>query len=113
MSALHLVLGSALGLWLFWGLYILVMGIYRAHLSRRLSRVGYVLGLPWILLGYLVDVLANLTVASIVFVELPREWLVTDRLQRHVIGSFGWRERLASWICNHLLDIFDPTGNHC
>lgn len=107
----------AVFLWLFWGLYVLVMGVYRAHLAKRLTRVGYVFGLPWVAVGYLVDVLGNVVLASILFLELPREWLVTDRLQRYValgpkaVGQ--WRYRIAIWLCETELDYLDPTGDHC
>lgn len=100
-------------LWVFWGMYVLVMGIYRAHLSRRLHGLTLVLSLPFVAIGYLMDVFANLTVANFVFLELPHEWLVTDRLQRHMHKSKGWRFWLAKYICDHLLDVFDPSGNHC
>ena len=102
-------------LWGFWCLYVLVMGVYRAHLSGRLSRAGYLLGLPWVAIGYLVDIFAQYTVASVFFLDWPRrgEYLVTDRLQRYVRIRHGWRYRKAKWICDHLLDIFDPSGDHC
>lgn len=98
----------------FWALYILVMGIYRAHLSGRLSKAGYVLGLPWVAFGYVVDILAQYTIATIYFMDLPRrnEHLVTDRLKRYS-KSNGWRKIKADWICTNLLDVFDPTGDHC
>ena len=76
-------------LWCFYGLYALVMGVYRAHLAKRLSRVSYLLAAPWVAIGYVVDVLTNITLASVIFVELPRELLVTTRLQRYVRGT-GW-----------------------
>ena len=114
MSAVYTALSVVLFLWAFWGLYVLVMGLYRAHLARRLNRFTTVLGLPFVIAGFSVDVLANITVASIVFVEWPREWLVTDRLQRHIrTPQSAWRTRLASIICDHLLDVFDPSGDHC
>lgn len=100
-------------LYAFWCAYVLVMGIYRAHLSRRLVGLNKVLALPVVGFGYLMDVFANLTIASLVFLEPPREWLVTDRLQRHMHKSKGWRFWLAKYICDHLLDVFDPSGNHC
>lgn len=104
----------AAALWVFWGLYVLVMGLYRAHLANRLTRVTTLLGLPFVLAGFTMDVLANLIVATAVFLELPREWLVTDRLQRHIRQPrSAWRTRLATWICDHLLDVFDPKGDHC
>jgi hypothetical protein len=106
--------GTIAFLWAFWGLYVLVMGLYRAHLDKRLSRAAYVLAAPFLAVGAAVDVLANLTIASLVFLEPPREWLVTSRLQRHNRDhESGWRGDLSEWICTHLLDVFDPTGNHC
>lgn len=100
-------------LWVFWALYVLVMGIYRAHLSGRMSRVMYALALPWVAVGFAVDVLANLLVATVFFAEAPREWLVTSRLQRHMRTRHGWRYRQARFVCDHLLDVFDPSGEHC
>lgn len=114
MAELTSILLWSIGfLWAFWGMYVLVMGIYRAHLNHRLKGLVLVLSLPFVTIGYLMDVFANLTIASLVFLELPREWLVTDRLQRHMTKSTGWRFWLAKYICDHLLDVFDPSGNHC
>ena len=100
-------------LWAFWAMYVLVMGIYRAHLAKRLTPVTLALSLPFVALGYVMDVLANVTIASVVFIETPREMLVTDRLKRHIEQDNGWRQSLASYICDNLLDVFDPSGNHC
>lgn len=99
--------------WILWALYVLVMGIYRAHLAKKLTPTLYLVALPWVALGLVADVLVNIFVASVVFLEPPWEWLVTDRLQRHLAASYGWRARLARWICTHLLDVFDPSGRHC
>ncbi len=99
--------------WALWALYVLVMGVYRAKLSGRLGPAATILAAPWVLLGFALDVLVNLTAASLLFAEPPREWKVTQRLQRHQLAGDGWRADLARWICDHLLDVFDPTGNHC
>lgn len=107
------VVAALLFLWAFWYCYILVMGLYRAHLAGRLNRFTYALALPALLVGYAMDVLANLTIASVVFLEPPREWLVTSRLQRYIAHGTGWRAAKARWICDNLLDVFDPSGNHC
>lgn len=112
MTALTLLLWSAVYLWAFWGLYVLVMGIYRAKLAGRLTSLHMVLGAPYVLIGYFVDVFANCTIAWIFFWERPRELLVTTRLKRYVEQT-GWRRKVAVWICDRLLDIYDPTGNHC
>lgn len=100
-------------LWFSWALYVLIMGIYRAHLDKRLNKVTILLSLPFIALGYILDVLANIFVASILFLELPKELYVTTRLQRYKKQNLGWRTQLSSWICINLLDVFDPTGSHC
>ena len=103
----------ALFLYIFWGLYVLVMGLYRAYLHKQLKGLNKLLAIPYILIGLLVDVVANIFVASVVFMELPKEWLVTTRLQRYMTHNRGYKKRLATYICDHLLDVFDPTGNHC
>ncbi len=109
-----LVLTLAVSPWVLWAMYVMVMGIYRAHLDKRLTTVTTILAAPWVAIGYLVDALVNLTFASILFWEPPWELLVTGRLKRHIAAiSGGWRHRLAMWICDRLLDPFDPTGNHC
>ncbi len=100
-------------LWLFWLAYVLVMGIYRAHLAQRLTPLTYTLALPIVVLGYLMDIAANLTLATLIFFEPPREWLVTSRLIRLNRGPDSWRRRLATAVCERLLDVFDPTGDHC
>ena len=89
------------------------MGVYRAHLARRLTPMTYTLAMPVVAIGYLMDVASNLTLASLFFLELPREWLVTSRLIRLSRGQDGWRRRLATSIFEHMLDVFDPTGDHC
>lgn len=99
--------------YLLWIFYLLVMGLYRAKLAGRLSRVTTVLGAPFLILGYLTDVLVNITIASVLMLEFPREALLTTRLTRHLKAGAGWRYRLAKSICEHLLDPFDPRGAHC
>jgi hypothetical protein len=99
-------------LWVFWGMYVLVMGLYRAYLDNRLSRAAKVLGFPYLAFGYVMDVSCNLTIATVVFLELPREGLVTQRLTR-LQRSSGWRQKVAFWVCTKLLDPFDPSGKHC
>lgn len=109
-----ILLYAALYLWAFWFVYILVMGLYRAQLQGRLKGVVFVLALPAVITGYLMDIVCNATIASVLFLDPPRQWMVTHRLQgymRHQPNQ--WRGRLATWVCHNLLDYFDPTGKHC
>lgn len=109
----YILLPVLVYLWCFWYLYVLVMGFYRAHLARKMTGITYLLALPALCVGYVVDALANIVFATIVFQEWPREMLVTSRLTRYINGESGWRRDLAQGICDALLDIFDPTGSHC
>lgn len=96
-------------LWLF---YLAVMNLKRAKDAGKLSRTAYVLGLPILFVGYLLDAAVNLIIFTVILFELPKELLVTARLSRLQHGT-GWRATLARWFCVNLLDQFDPTGCHC
>lgn len=107
------LLGMLWALWAFWALYVLMMGLYRALLAKRLGPVLIVLGGPLMVVAFALDFIAQVTVASLVFWQLPRHWLVTHRLRAYMAGPDGWRRRRAEWICTHMLDPIDPTGQHC
>lgn len=109
MIALYVVLQ----LWVFWALFVLVMGMYRAWLAKRLGRLAIALSLPWIVIGLALDFAANCSLAIVLFVDLPHELLVTRRLRRYILQGSGWRRDVAVWVCENLLDPFDPTGDHC
>lgn len=114
MTPALISLGAALlYLWAFWAIYVMVMGLYRAHLAGRLTGLNRWLAAPFVLLGLGIDALANASIAWLVFLDPPREWLVTTRLVRYKATDTGWRARLAGAICEGLLDVFDPTGDHC
>jgi len=95
-----------------WVLYLAVMNLQRARDAGTLGRAAYCLGLPLLYLGLLVDFLVNVLPVSVLFLELPREMLVTQRLTRHANDVDGWRKRLAIWFAYNLLDTFDPSGKH-
>lgn len=109
---------AVLYVYLCWLVYILVMGLYRAHLSGRLPKSSplYWAALPVVIVGYVMDALLQL-LATVPFLDAPRymqrEWLLTDRLQRYMAGHDHWRKRVADWICTHMLDPFDARGDHC
>ena len=105
----------ALYLYAFWVAYIAVMGAYRAHLSGRLVGVQRALAVPLVAIGFALDIIAQYTLATVLFADLParREHLVTDRLQRYMRSPETWRGRVAQYICDNLLDPFDPSGDHC
>ncbi len=116
MTAALIALGwVVLYLYGFWLLYVLIMGFYRAWLTKRLTRTATVLAFPALVVGWVTDWLANWTLASLLFwqwPQRPRE-LVTDRLTRYIATPSGWRTAPALWVCQTLLDYFDPSGRHC
>lgn len=115
-TAIYTAVLATLYLYGFWLVYILVMGLYRAYLDGRLKGLVFVLAMPPVAIGYLMDWLANFTFASLWFLQLPetKGELVTDRLSRYLNDSKpSWRKAHAQWICHTLLDAFDPSGDHC
>lgn len=101
---------SIYALWIF---YVAVMHLKRCRDNGTLSRPALYLGYPVLLVGYLLDVFVQIVPASILFLDLPREFTLTDRLRRYIAGPEGWRETVAVWMCAHLLNTFDPDGRHC
>lgn len=100
--------------WLYvtWLLYQAVMNLQRARDNGTLPKTAYYLGLPILYVGLLWDFIGNVTVVSVIFLELPKELLITSRLERHAFGPDGWRKNLARWFAANLLDPFDPRGSH-
>lgn len=96
----------------FYTLYLAIMSLYRGKRDDTLSWPAKLLGYPILAVGVLLDLLINITIFSVLFIELPRQLLVTSRLKSH-IKEDGWRGSLARFICKNLLSPFDPTGDHC
>ena len=94
-----------------WIFYLAVMNLKRAKDAGTLTLPAKVMGYPVLFVGLALDCLLNLTVCTFLFLELPREGLVTARLKRLAVGG-GWRASLAMWFAVHLLDTFDPSGRH-
>ena len=95
-------------LYALWLGYVLTMHIvYRWDDLPLASRI---LGAPAALLAYVLDVFLNWTLCTVLFLDLPRERTITERLHRYQQRP-GLRARVAAWVCGHLLNPFDPE--HC
>lgn len=94
-----------------WILYLAIMNLaeHRDKLHPVAKFHAYFVILP---VGYVVDALLNLLVCAI-FMRVPRDWLLTGTLKRTIAADDGWRCATAAWICEHLLNQFDPKGKHC
>jgi hypothetical protein len=102
------LVGGMYALWIF---YLAVMNLSRAKRTGLLSPTARTLGLPILIIGYVLDFLTNLTVMTLVLLELPRETTVTARLKRHHRESTGWRLKVVLWF-EPILDPYDPSGDH-
>lgn len=98
-------------LYLFFIMYVASMAMIRAHSERKLNGLLWVLCLPFVAISIVLDFINNVLVFSILFAELPREWLVTARLKRHAV-QHTLRGKIARYIGDLLLHPFDHTGNH-
>ena len=96
------------GLWVF---YLAVMNLKRVRDAGKLSPWALRFGYPVLLIGYVLDVLVNWFVVTLLLLEFPQETTVTARLKRHNKDSDGWRKAVVQFF-EPLLDPFDPDGNH-
>lgn len=88
------------------------MNLRGARNSGKLTKTALRISLPIAICGYSLDFFCNMIPFTIMFLEFPQEYLVTDRLSRHTHDADGWRKSLALWFGANLLDPFDPTGKH-
>lgn len=95
-----------------WTLYLAVMHLDTARRRGTLTTASKVVGYPILFIGLAFDVMFNAVWGSLLFLEPPREWLFTDRVSRWNDDE-KWRGAVARWICDELLDPFDPRGQHC
>ena len=102
---------SFLCLYFLWIFYLAVMTLKRARDAKLLTKTATAFGIPVLVVGLLLDFLANVFVMSLMLLELPRETTVTARLKRHNKESTGWRLAIVRWT-EPLLDPFDPSGDH-
>ena len=99
-------------LWLLALFYFAVMNIKRVRDKGELTKFMYVIGFPMLWFGLVLDFLANVLVFTLLFLELPRETLVTSRLKRHKHQSTGWRQDMALWWERHIDPFDDTPGGH-
>lgn len=104
------IISSVSFLWLF---YVFVMAMKRAKEAGELHPVALFCGAPFALVGIILDFLIHVTLGTVIFLDLPREWTLSSRLSRYwtPVGT-DWRCKWAGAIAAVLLDPFDPSGKH-
>ena len=112
-TALVILLGSFGSLFLLWLLWIVVSGLSRAQAEGRLSPHVIKVGTAVAYCALVWDVLCNVLICTWLFLDMPREATLSQRLRRLVLTT-GWRQRLALWFAVDLINPFsaDPSDPH-
>ena len=105
MIALYVLCGSFGSLFFFWLLWIVIMGLSRARDEGRLSPTMVRIGIATAYMGLAWDVLCNIFLCTFLFLELPHEATLSQRLRRLVMAT-GWRSKLALWVAVELVNPF-------
>lgn len=108
MLILAAILGGPVVIWVMvTGWFFAVTHAWR--LEREDVEFGPMVNVPLYIYGYvglIWDVLFNATWGTVIFRELPRELLFTDRVQRHIEGT--GRDQMTAWRWANRLNKLDP-----
>lgn len=100
----------ALYIYAFYLLFVVTMAAKAAW--PALTILPRILLAPVAIVAVLLDVVFNVFVATFIFMDMPQEYMFTQRLNRYKYGESDWRTTVAVWICKNLLDPFQ-SGGHC
>lgn len=104
--------GAVFTVWLLWVLYVFVMSLKRVREQGLLSNTALVCGSALAVPAVVIDVAVNITIRTVLFLDIPREWTLSSRLSRYWEGEPCWRRSISAWIATALLNPFDPSGKH-
>lgn len=103
---------SLLALWLLWVLFLATMNLAQSKAEGKLHGFALWAGYTVLAVGLLVDLVVQITVATVMWLEFPREWTVSGRVERLCREGHGYRLGLALWFRRTLLAPFDRSGGH-
>lgn len=92
----------------FVGLWAFIAVMHAKAIFANLTVFWKIVVAPLAVIGLVLDWLFfNWLLGSLMFLELPRELLLTSRVKRHYRTSDGWRRDLATW-WRRQLNLIDP-----
>lgn len=104
------VVGLGIASWLVLGGIFLAYPTVRRLKAEHRDEISWRLKVPvylWLVIGITADVIFNWTWGTIICRELPREFLFTDRLQRHWYSDdLRMQRRIERWV--KLVNMIDP-----
>ena len=109
--AAYVLAGLVGSLYALWIGYLALTNLDRARVSGSLTPAARVACAPMLVFFGLLDVTVNLTIGTVLFLELPRQWTLSQRCSRHYRMP-GWRGRVSRWLGRNALNPFDRTGDH-
>lgn len=100
-------------LWALWILYVAMMNIKGAVDKGPLPWQAKLIVYPTTAVFSIIEILANCIVCTIIFLDLPKEITVSDRLRRYNLNPLTsqWRMSIVNFV-KPMLDPFDPAGPH-
>jgi hypothetical protein len=118
MTTILISVGIVVAVYLYlvdcWFSYIAVMTLKKMRDSGELANLGRfakVSAYAGLGLALVKDAILVL-IFSIILWTIPREFTLTAMLKRLKAGG-GRRGAAAAWLCDRLLNQFDPSGPHC
>jgi hypothetical protein len=94
-----------------WVFYLAVMNLKRVRDEKKLTPLVTAVASPLIASAIALDVLLNVIVLTVVFMEIPKEYTISQRLLRYNNTEKGYKLKVAKFM-EQFLDPFDPSGEH-
>lgn len=105
-----IILGVYLAFASMWLQYLAVMNLKENR--SKLTIAAKLWAYPMLAIGIMSDILFNLLIGTVAYLELPKQLLFTSRCNLHLRDT-NWRGTVARWFCRNFMDPFDPDGPHC
>jgi hypothetical protein len=106
-----LIIYTVLSFYIMWVFYLAVMNLKRVRDEKKLTPLVTAVASPLIASAIALDVLLNVIVLTVVFMEIPKEYTISQRLRRYNNTEKGYRLKVAKFM-EQFLDPFDPSGEH-
>lgn len=103
---------ALLAFWALWVLFLATMNLAQSKAEGKLQGFALYAGYTVLAVGLLVDLVVQITVASLLWLEPPRELTVSARVDRLCRTGTGYRLALALWFRRVMLAPFDRGGGH-
>lgn len=117
-AAIGYTLVSLVSLYVLWVCYVAVMSLRDKREAGQFRVLDKLFGYPTLIVGYAIDLLVNVVVASVLYLEMPQELTLSSRSLRHAREPIQsptwldrWRKALALWLLGDI-GWYDKRGGH-